>query len=81
MVLNLPIGLDRFDVKGLFIKECTIGSKKGKMIVEVNSVQLHKDKSELMCADLYFDIYHKRVAGELPANASGRLWEVSHSGK
>lgn len=72
MVLSLRVDGNYYDTKGTYIKEMTMGSQKGRHKVEVNTVVIYKDLSDLMDYEEYFKLYNENKDG-LPGNASRKL--------
>lgn len=77
MVLNVPDGLERFDMKGTYLGIATAGSKKGWHVIEINTVRVHYEIEKLMDFEKYWDIFNGRIDEKLPAEASGVPWCLS----
>lgn len=74
MILRQRDDLNYFDMRGVYIKECTVGPKAGLHVVELNRVVIHVKYEQLMDLEEYFDILNKRKPGPLPELAVGIPW-------
>lgn len=79
MVLGLYNNGDRYDTKGTYIGPGK-GSQLGKLKVEVNAVMLHFNEEQLIEYNSYWDLFHGRVEGELPAMATKKHHFATYEG-